>query len=155
MGIGPLFYQSSAVIAPGVGNNGDHININSVYLGQPGDLAPWPRTYIRGPGTNNTDLSLYKNFKISGDGKKYLQLRLEGFNAFNHTQFSGYNTTTNMTTAAGATGASVLNVANFSQLLITNNLRPAGSTKTLGSYFGEYNGTREQRIVQIAAKFYF
>jgi hypothetical protein len=155
MGIGPLFYQNSAVIVPGVGNNGDHININSVYLGQPGDLAPWPRTYIRGPGTNNTDLSIFKNFRISGDGRKYLQLRLEGFNVFNHTQFSGYNTTTNMTTAAGATGASVLNVANFSQLLITNNLRPVGSTKTLGSYFGEYNGTREQRIVQIAAKFYF
>jgi hypothetical protein len=60
-----------------------------------------------------------------------------------------------MTTAAGATGTAVLNVANFSQLLITNNLRPAGSTKILGTYFGEYNGTREQRIVQIAAKVYF
>ncbi len=152
---GPLFYQNSAVIVPNVGNNGDHININSVYLGQPGELAPWPRTYIRGPGTNNTDLSIYKNFRITGDGKKYLQLRLEGFNVFNHTQFSGYNTTTNMTTSSGATGASVLNVADFNTLLITNNLRPAGSTKTLGSYFGEYNGTREQRIVQIAAKFYF
>ena len=153
---GPLFYQNSAVIVPNVGNNGDHINTSSVYLGQPNELAPWPRTYIRGPGTNNTDLSIYKNFKITGDGKKYLQLRLEGFNVFNHTQFSGYNTTTNITTAAGATGSGVLNVANFSQLLITNNLRPAaGSTKTLGSFFGEYSGTREQRIVQIAVKVYF
>jgi hypothetical protein len=49
----------------------------------------------------------------------------------------------------------VLNVANFSTLSITNNLRPAGSTKPLGTYFGEYNATREQRIVQLAAKFYF
>jgi len=46
-------------------------------------------------------------------------------------------------------------VADFSTLAITNNLRPAGSTKTLGSYFGEYSGTREQRIVQLAAKIYF
>jgi hypothetical protein len=49
----------------------------------------------------------------------------------------------------------VLNVANFDSLTITNNLRPGGSTKALGSYFGEYNGTREQRIVQLGAKLYF
>ena len=33
------------------------------------------------PWTDNTDLSLYKNFKVNSDGKKYLQLRLEAFNA--------------------------------------------------------------------------
>ena len=98
---------------------------------------------------------MFKNFALGGEGKKFLQLRLEMFNAFNHTQFSGYNTSTNLTTAAGATGSSVLSVADFSTLSITNNLRPAGSTKTLGSFFGEYNNTREQRIVQIAAKLYF
>jgi hypothetical protein len=152
---GPLFYRSADLIVSGVGNDGDHLNANALYLGQPGQLAPWPRTYARVPWTNNTDLSLYKNFNVTGDGRKYLQLRLEAFNAFNHTQFSGYNTSTNLTTAAGATGSAVLNVPNFSQLIITNNLRPAGSTKTLGSYFGEYSGTREQRIVQLAAKFYF
>jgi len=154
---GPLFYQTGTtpIIISGVGNSGEHVNVNSFYLGQPGEVAPWPRTYIRTPWTDNTDLSLYKNFKVNSDGKKFLQLRLEAFNALNHTQFSGYNTSTNMTTAAGATGTSVLNVANFSALSITNNLRPAGSTKILGTYFGEYNGTREQRIVQIAAKFYF
>ncbi len=152
---GPLFYDTSAVIVPNQGNNGEHINTGSLYLGQPGQVSPWPRTYARNPGTNNTDLSIYKNFKVTGDGRKYLQLRLEAFNAFNHTQFSGYNTSTNLTTSTGATGTAVLNVPNFSSLVITNNLRPAGSTKTLGSYFGEYNGTREQRIVQIAAKLYF
>jgi hypothetical protein len=154
---GPLFYLtgSGPLVLPNTGNDAEHINVNALYLGQPGQLSPWPRTYARNPGTNNTDLSIYKNFKLNGDGRKYLQLRLEAFNAFNHTQFSGYNTTTNLTTSAGATGSGVLNVANFSTLLITNNLRPAGSTKTLGSYFGEYSGTREQRIVQIAAKLYF
>jgi hypothetical protein len=151
---GPLFYlNSNPLVSAGV--NGTHINTSALYLGQPGQLSPWPRTYMRGPGTDNTDLSLFKNFKVSGDGKKYLQLRLEAFNVLNHTQFSGYNTGTNVTTSTGATGSGVLNVANFSTLSITNNLRPAGSTKPLGTYFGEYNATREQRIVQVAAKFYF
>jgi hypothetical protein len=152
---GPLFYAKSNPLLPNVGVDGDHIDPTAFYLGQPGELAPWPRTYLRIPWTDNFDLSLFKNFAISEDRKKYLQLRLEAFNAFNHTQFSGYNLTTNITTPGGATGTAVLNTADFSTLAITNNLRPAGSTKTLGSYFGEYNGTREQRIVQIAAKFYF
>ena len=153
---GPMFYLTGQpIFNSNVGTGGDHINPAAFYLGQPGNVSPWPRTYYRNPGTNNFDLSLFKNFNLGGDGKKFLQLRLEAFNALNHTQFSGYNTSTNLTTSAGATGASVLNVADFSTLAITNNLRPAGSTKTLGSYFGEYSGTREQRIVQIAAKLYF
>jgi hypothetical protein len=153
---GPMFYLTGQpIFNSNAGTGGDHINPAAFYLGQPGELSPWPRTYYRNPGTNNFDMSLFKNFKLGGEGKRYLQLRLEGFNAFNHTQFSGYNTSTNLTTASGATGSSVLNVADFSTLTITNNLRPAGSTKTLGSYFGEYNGTREQRIVQLGAKLYF
>ena len=153
---GPLFYRTGTpLFNDNAGVNDSHINPAALYLGQPGNLAPWPRTYYRNPGTNNFDLSLFKNFALGGEGKKFLQLRLEMFNAFNHTQFSGYNTSTNMTTAAGATGSGVLSVADFSTLAITNNLRPAGSTKTLGSFFGEYSGTREQRIVQIAAKLYF
>jgi hypothetical protein len=150
-----FYLTGQPIFVPNAGVNGDHINPASFYIGPPGDVAPWPRTYMRNPGTNNFDLSVFKNFRITESKGRYLQLRLEGFNAFNHTQFSGYNTSTNMTTATGATGASVLNVPNFSSLTITNNLRPAGSTKALGSYFGEFNGTREQRIVQLGAKLYF
>jgi hypothetical protein len=153
---GPLFYLTGApIFNSNAGVNDSHINPGAFYLGQPGNVSPWPRTYFRNPGTNNFDLSLFKNFALGGEGKKFLQLRLEAFNAFNHTQFSGYNTSTNLTTSTGATGSSVLAIPDFSTLSITNNLRPAGSTKTLGSYFGEYSATREQRIVQIAAKLYF
>jgi hypothetical protein len=153
---GPMVYLTGQpIFNSNVGVNGDHINPNAFYVGGPGDVAPWPRTYFRTPWTNNFDIALFKNFALAGEGKKYLQLRFEGFNAFNHTQFSGYNTTLNLTTSTGATGTSVLNVPNFNQLLITNNLRPAGSTKAIGSYFGEYSGTREQRIVQLAVKLYF
>jgi Carboxypeptidase regulatory-like domain/TonB dependent receptor len=57
------------------------------------------RNSVRGPGINNVDLSIFKNFKFSERTK--LQFRTEFFNAFNHTQFliSG-----NSNTAFGFTG---------------------------------------------------
>lgn len=48
---------------------------------------------IRGPGINNWDISLFKNFPVRGDVRK-LQFRAEFYNAFNHTQFSSLDTTT-------------------------------------------------------------
>jgi hypothetical protein len=75
------------------------------------------------------------------------------FNFMNINQFSGVNRTTNITTAAGATGANVFN--SYSNLSITNDTRPAGSTSVLGTYFGEYNGSQNPRIIQLAVKAYF
>jgi len=42
------------------------------------------------PGTNNWDLSMYKNFRIKE--RLNTQLRLETYNTFNHTQFNALNT---------------------------------------------------------------
>ena len=47
------------------------------------------RNYFHGPGFNYTNLQLSKNFPISAEGSRYLQLRLEAFNAFNHANFAG------------------------------------------------------------------
>lgn len=47
------------------------------------------RNVIRGPGINNWDMSLFKNIKFAE--RVRMQLRLESFNAFNHTQFSPPN----------------------------------------------------------------
>lgn len=44
------------------------------------------RNSMRGPGINDFDLSLFKNFAFTERLKA--QLRLESFNAFNHTQFN-------------------------------------------------------------------
>jgi hypothetical protein len=41
---------------------------------------------LRGPGVNNWDLSLYRRIPIR-EGK-FIQLRIESYNTFNHTQFS-------------------------------------------------------------------
>ena len=40
-------------------------------------------------------------------------------------------------------------------LTVTNNTRPANSTQVLGTYFGEYNATRDPRIIQLGVKLYF
>jgi hypothetical protein len=55
-------------------------------------------TLMRAEGTNNWDLSLFKNFRVT---EKYkIQFRAESFNALNHVQFAG-PTTGVMNTAFG------------------------------------------------------
>ena len=51
---------------------------------------------MRGPGTNNWDLSLYRTINITEKVKT--MLRLETYNTFNHTQFSGINSTAQFNT---------------------------------------------------------
>ena len=48
---------------------------------------------FRLPGSNNWDISLFKNFSLFKEGKVRMQYRLEMYNAFNHTQFTGVDTT--------------------------------------------------------------
>jgi hypothetical protein len=57
-------------------------------VGTVGNAAPM---IIRGPGINNWDLAIFKNFPIREPLK--LQFRCEMYNTFNHTQFSAWNTT--------------------------------------------------------------
>jgi hypothetical protein len=57
------------------------------------------RNPLHGPGINNTDFAIYKNVYFwPGSESKYLQLRLESYNVFNHTQFI-YNSTGNVTSS--------------------------------------------------------
>jgi hypothetical protein len=53
-------------------------------LGTPGDAS---RRYFHGPGMENFDMALLKNFRLT-EGKS-LQFRIEAFNVFNHAQFFG------------------------------------------------------------------
>jgi len=132
---------------------GGTINMSALEVPGLGNIGPYPRMYLRNPWIVNQDLSLFKNIPLGGEGKRYLQLRLEVFNAPNHPQMSGYNLTSNVTNAAGATGNNIF--SNYTGLVASNNLRPAGSTLPLGTYFGEYNNAQNMRVVQIAVKFYF
>ena len=53
-------------------------------LGTPGTAS---RRFFSGPGMANFDIALLKNLRLTES--KSLQIRLEGFNAFNHAQFFG------------------------------------------------------------------
>jgi carboxypeptidase family protein/TonB-dependent receptor-like protein len=141
---------------PKEGPNGLLINPDAFIIPELGSLGLGERTYLRNPGINNTDLSLFKNFYI-GDPEKgrRIQLRLEAFNVFNHTQFSGINTGTTLSVGS-ATGNTIFN--NFGQVVITNNLRNGpveGSSVPLGQRFGEYSSARDPRIIQLGVKVYF
>ena len=56
-----------------------------------GTIGNAARTNIRLPGINNWDLTAYKNFRFKE--RFSTQLRAEFYNAFNHTQYSGVDTT--------------------------------------------------------------
>jgi hypothetical protein len=151
--VGNLSGQQPRFLINGDPQSGSTINPAAFQIPGVGNNGPYPRMYLRNPGIGNQDLSLFKVFPMGRDGKRYLQLRLEAFNVFNHRQFSGRNLTTNVANGAGQTGAAIFN--NFTDLRVTNNVRPAGNTSVLGTYFGGFNGARDMRIIQLAVKFYF
>ena len=87
------------------------------------------RGILTGPGINNWDFSIFKNLRF---GERIsTQLRMETFNVFNHTQFSGVNTTV----SASGPGAPV--------------------TSATINGLGQVNSTRDPRTVQFGIKLYF
>jgi hypothetical protein len=98
-----------------------------------------PLRFVRRPGINNWDLSIYKNFPFAGEMTRYLQLRCEMFNVWNHTQFTDFNRGITF----NAAGTQILNLPNSR----------GGTGGTYG--FGAVNGARDPRIIQLAAKIYF
>lgn len=93
---------------------------------------------VRRPGINNWDITLLKNIPVWTEAR-YLQLRLEMFNAWNHAQFSDFNRTIQFNPSTGA---------------VTN--LPTALGGGGGRYgFGAINAVRDPRIIQLAAKFYF
>ncbi|MGH9854211.1 MAG: hypothetical protein ACREBD_30580, partial [Blastocatellia bacterium] len=146
---------------PTKGPNGLLINPDAFIIPEIGSLGLGERTYLRNPGINNTDLSVFKNFHLGDPDKgRRIQLRLEAFNIFNHTQFSGISAGTNISVPNASGGFDTGNAifTNYARAVITNNLRVGaveGSTVPLGQRFGEYNGARDPRILQLAVKINF
>jgi hypothetical protein len=56
-----------------------------------GTLGNAAKDLLRGPGINNWDSALFKNFYVKERAR--LQFRLETYNTFNHTQFATLDTT--------------------------------------------------------------
>jgi hypothetical protein len=114
-------------------------------IGQPGNSG---RGVCLGPGTNNFDMSFYKNFSPSwlhhlGEAAR-LQFRMELFNAFNHPQFRGDSIGLNISGGAVTCGGAPCSATNT---LIT------GETKN--GFFGRAGSTRGPREIQYSLKLNF
>jgi hypothetical protein len=63
----------------------DTANFSSEPVGTFGNVG---RNFFSGPGYNYTNLQIYKDFPILKDNKASIQVRLESYNVFNHTNFA-------------------------------------------------------------------
>ena len=72
---------------------------NPLAFGRPADatLGSTPRGFLRGPGINQWDISLFKNTRVGE--RVNIQFRLETFNTFNRKQFNGINTAVSLPNA--------------------------------------------------------
>jgi len=101
---------------------------NTAAFGRPprGYAGYAPIRPFRGPGVNNWDLNLTKNFPLKSEAR-HLQLQCELFNAFNHTQYQ-----------------SVDGTARFD---------PAG--QQVNGQFGQVTVTRAPRVIELSLRFQF
>lgn len=81
---GPL--QNDVAGAPNQGNYFADPSVLSLPAAYTLGNAPRTITTVRVPGTRSTQLSLFKQFPLAHEGR-YLEYRLEAFNAFNHPHF--------------------------------------------------------------------
>ncbi|TAM84437.1 MAG: hypothetical protein EPN47_01840 [Acidobacteria bacterium] len=119
----------------------------NAYVLQPlGTFGNAARNLVVGPGINDTDFSIFKNFDIPWFGRgganslggetANLQFRAELFNVFNHTQFSSLNTT-------------------FVPQTDSNGNPLAGLPADPSSGLGVVTGARDPREIQFGLKFIF
>jgi hypothetical protein len=123
-----------------------------------GTVGPWPRTYLRRPGINVSDFSIFKNFYLDAERKRRLQLRVELFNAFNHPQFDNMNAGLTWNIASNFSNYKENQQASASNLQNIRNSNPPLAGR-LGRGVGEFNGqpgfVSPNRVIQLAAKIYF
>jgi outer membrane receptor protein involved in Fe transport len=79
------------VIAPNPCDGPHGLNLSAFARTPKGSFGNASPGMCQGPGTNNWDMAIAKRVPL-GSEKRYLQYRLEMFNAFNHTQYSGIDT---------------------------------------------------------------
>jgi hypothetical protein len=100
---------------------------NTVFARPPkGSAGNAAKDVIRGPGVNNWDMALSKRFTLKSE-RRFVQFRAEAYNAFNHTQFAGVNTS-----------------ASFN---------PAG--QQVNALFGQVTSTRPPRVLQMSLRVNF
>jgi len=58
-----------------------------------GSWGTYPKNSVYGPGRDNWNISLFKSFTFSEARGSRLEIRVESFNTFNHTQWNGIGST--------------------------------------------------------------
>jgi hypothetical protein len=107
---------------------------------QPGsDGTESARFFVRAPPIENLDLSVSKAFRF-GKGVR-LEVRLDAFNALNHTQFTGVN--------------SSVSFASLSDGTITNLPYDANGNLVRTNGFGSINGVAPPRTLQLVTRLTF
>jgi hypothetical protein len=128
---------------PGPGSSNDpyrQINTSAFAPPRPGSNGDESaRFFLHGPAINNLDLSIAKT--IPAGNRVRLEIRLDMFNALNHTQFTGVNNTVNF---ASLTDPTITNLPYDAQ---GNLVRPNG--------FGTINGVRAPRTLQLVTRLTF
>ena len=128
---------------PGSGWSGDpykQLDTSCFAPPQPGsDGAESSRFFVRAPPINNLDLSLSKNFAVVKTVK--FEMRLDMFNALNHTQFTGVNATANF--------------ASLTDRTITNLPYDASGALVRPNGFGTINGVAPPRTLQLVTRVTF
>ncbi|HEV2273843.1 MAG TPA: carboxypeptidase-like regulatory domain-containing protein [Acidobacteriaceae bacterium] len=107
---------------------------NSVFSQEPlGTFGNVGRNFFHGPGFNYTNMSLFKNLPFGREGERYVQLRLDAFNVFNHANFA--NPASNFTSGPSRFGV---------------------ITAVKGTYSSDVNGDPVPgRAVELGGKIYF
>jgi hypothetical protein len=129
---------------PGTGWSGDPYqqiaNTSCFAPPQPGsDGAESARFFVRNPPINNLDLSVSKRFEVGN--RVGLEVRLDAFNALNHTQFTGVNNT--------------VNFASLTNPTITNLPYDAAGNLVRNNGFGSINGVAPPRRLQLVTRLTF
>jgi hypothetical protein len=107
---------------------------------QPGsDGTESARFFLRNPPINNLDLSVSKSIPVGNRVK--LEVRLDAFNALNHTQFTGLNST--------------VNFASLTNPTITNLSHNANGDLIRNNGFGSINGVAPARTLQLVTRLTF
>jgi len=128
---------------PGSGSSGDpykQLDTSCFAPPQPGSNGlESARYFVHGPATSNLDLSLSKIIPIGKQVK--MEVRLDAFNALNHTQFTGVNNTANF---ASLTDHTITNLPYNS----------AGQLVNVNG-FGTVNGVAAPRTLQLVTRLTF